>query len=134
MKKVTLKAIEHSRWRNGSMSLAAIDESLPYNESIIGIIDLYDFDPLNQRCAVGIAVEAQRRHQGYATAMLKELTQFAKDKLSLHQLYADIKDANNISLRLFRNCGYLECGHMHDWVLLDSGEYADAYRMQIILN
>ncbi|MBQ3788650.1 MAG: GNAT family N-acetyltransferase [Bacteroidales bacterium] len=40
---------------------------------IVGCIDLYAYDPLNRRCAVGIMVANEYRRQGYALAMLHAL-------------------------------------------------------------
>jgi len=39
----------------------------------IGCIDLYSYDPLNRRCAVGIMVSSGHRRQGHALAMLHAL-------------------------------------------------------------
>ncbi len=39
----------------------------------VGCIDLYNYDPLNRRCAVGIMVANEYRRQGHALAMLHAL-------------------------------------------------------------
>ena len=118
---IQLSAEEGSSLSSGSLRLYA----LPY-----GCVDLYNYDPLNRRCAVGIMVATEFRRQGYALAMLRALeAQYAE---SLHCLYADIAASNKASLSLFQKAGYHECGHFKDWLNVDD-KYIDSIRMQKIL-
>lgn len=96
----------------------------------VGCIDLYNYDPLNRRCAVGIMVANEYRRQGYALAMLRALE--TQQAASLHTLYADIAAPNTASINLFRKAGYEECGRFKDWLELDS-HFIDNIRMQKIL-
>lgn len=102
---------------------------------IVGCVDLYNYDPLNRRCAVGIMVATEHRRQGYALAMLKKLEELYTQPLShsnaqpLHQFYADIAATNTSSLALFRKVGYTQCGHFRDWLLVND-QYIDSIRMQ----
>lgn len=122
-KKITLVAEEGSALSSGSLRLYA----LPY-----GCIDLYNYDPLNHRAAVGIMVANEYRRQGYAMAMLKELAIMAKTTYNLHTLYADIASPNTASQALFRKAGYEECGRFKEWLEYDS-HFIDNIRMQKIL-
>ena len=98
---------------------------------LIGAIDLYNYDPLNRRCAVGIIVASDHRRQGYALAMLQALeTQYST---TIHCLYADIASVNTASLALFEKAGYSRCGHFKEWLEYDS-HFIDNIRMQKILN
>lgn len=97
---------------------------------IVGCIDLYAYDPLNRRCAVGIMVANEYRRQGYALAMLRALE--TQQAASLHTLYADIAAPNTASINLFRKAGYEECGRFKEWLELDS-HFIDNIRMQKIL-
>lgn len=96
----------------------------------VGCIDLYNYDPLNRRCAVGIMVANEYRRQGYALAMLRALE--TQQAASLHTLYADIAAPNTASINLFRKAGYEECGRFKEWLELDS-HFIDNIRMQKIL-
>ena len=96
----------------------------------IGCIDLYNYDPLNRRCAVGIMVANEYRRQGHALAMLRALE--TQQAASLHTLYADIAAPNTASINLFRKAGYEECGRFKEWLELDS-HFIDNIRMQKIL-
>ncbi len=118
-----LVAEEGASLSSGSLRLYA----LPY-----GCVDLYAYDPLNQRCAVGIMVATEYRRQGYALAMLRELSTFAVQNSQLHTLYADIAATNTASIALFRKAGYVECGRFKEWLCVD-GRYIDTIRMQLLL-
>lgn len=115
-------AEEGASLSSGSLRLYA----LPY-----GCVDLYAFDPLNRRCAVGIAVATGHRRQGHALAMLEALS--AQYRGTLHQFYADIAATNTASLTLFRKAGYTECGRFREWLSVDGG-YVDTIRMQMIIS
>ncbi len=96
----------------------------------VGAIDLYAYDPLNRRAAVGIMVATGHRRQGHALAMLQAL---AKQYTGiLHTLYADIAATNSASLALFAKAGYTQCGRFRDWLALGD-RYIDTIRMQLIL-
>lgn len=120
-KEITLVAEEGASLSSGSLRLYA----LPY-----GCVDIYNYDPLNRRCAVGIMVAKEYRRQGYALAMLHAVE--TCHVTPLHTVYADIAATNTASIALFAKAGYTECGHFHDWLAVD-GKYVDTIRMQKIL-
>lgn len=97
-----------------------------------GCIDLYDFEPLHRRAAVGIMVDKTMRGTGIGTRMLRMLEDFVRQHLDLHMLYCDISIDNTASIRLFEKNGFKPCGTMHDW-MLDSGRWTDAKRYQKII-
>lgn len=118
---ITLVAEQGASLSSGSLRLYA----LPY-----GCIDLYNYDPLNRRCAVGIMVATEHRRQGHALAMLQALAD--QYRSMLHILYADIAATNTASIALFRKAGYTQCGHFKEWLLVND-QYIDSIRMQLIL-
>ena len=67
----------------------------------IGLIDLFDFDPANQRAGVGIIVQdRENRGKGIGTEALGLLINYAFQKLQVHQLYANIDMDNTASISL----------------------------------
>ena len=127
--KLVLVAEEGATLSSGSMRLyGQLGEGL--GMKLVGCIDLYNYDPLNRRCAVGIMVANEYRRQGYALAMLRALE--TQQVASLHTLYADIAAVNTASINLFRKAGYEECGRFKEWLNVD-GRYIDSIRMQLIL-
>lgn len=140
---IALVAEEGASLSSGSLRLYASMPHPPLNDPntqslshsatlplIVGCIDLYAYDPLNRRCAVGIMVANEYRRQGYALAMLRALE--TQQAASLHTLYADIAAPNTASINLFRKAGYEECGRFKEWLELDS-HFIDNIRMQKIL-
>jgi RimJ/RimL family protein N-acetyltransferase len=149
---IALVAEEGASLSSGSLRLYASMPHPPLNDPntqslshsatlplIVGCIDLYNYDPLNRRAAVGIMVASDHRRQGHALAMLRALetlysTQTIKQSSNqtIHTLYADIAATNTASLALFAKAGYTECGHFRDWLLVGD-RYIDSIRMQLIL-
>ncbi len=77
----------------------------------VGLIDLFDFDPRNNRAGVGILIQnSTNRNSGIGTEALDLLIQYAFTKLNLHQLYANIDLENEASLALFTNFGFQNIG------------------------
>ena len=120
---LNLKAEEGASLSSGSLRLYA----LPY-----GCVDLYNYDPLNRRCAVGVMVATEHRRHGYALAMLHELRHLATGNWQLHCLYADIAATNAASIALFAKAGYTQCGLFKEWLKVNDN-YIDSIRMQLML-
>jgi len=66
---------------------------------IVGLIDLYDFNPTHRRAGLGILIlnEADRG-KGFGKEALKLMLQYGKTHLHLHQLYATIAEDNSLLL------------------------------------
>lgn len=72
------------------------------NNTTLGLIDLFDFDPKNQRAGVGIVIQNdEQRNLGIGTDALELVIAYAKQHLQLKQLYANIATDNTASERLF---------------------------------
>lgn len=97
----------------------------------VGIIDLTNFDPKNQRAEVGIVVMPSHRQKGYATAALQQLHRYAQTTLHLHQLYVVIPADNAASCRLFLAMEYQERATLAEW-LYDGTCYHDAVMLQYV--
>ena len=108
-----------------------VDGSGVMRESI-GTVDLFDFDPVNQRAGIGILIASQEhRMKGYAFESLSILVQYAFEVLHLHQLYCNISNNNVASLNLFRKLGFFEVGIKRDW-LREGGGWRDVCLMQLL--
>jgi diamine N-acetyltransferase len=100
------------------------------DEKTIGTIDLFNFQPVSRRVAIGIIIEAGERGKGYAADALQIVTGYCFAKLNLHQVYAGILENNRPSIRLFENCGFRHSGTQSDWVLTD-GQWLDLLFYQL---
>lgn len=94
------------------------------NDTAVGFIDLFDYEPLHHRAGVGLAVRKQDRSKGYGGAALRLVGGYAQKQLQLHQLYAFIAGENTISIQLFESQGFTFAGKKKDWNFYE-GQYHD---------
>lgn len=125
---VTLKAEPEASLSAGRLTLYAFG----MDEQPVGCVELYNYDPINLRAAVGIVVDEAYRHKGFGIAILQALTQFCRENTHLHQVYADVAATNHASLRLFTRVGYRQCATFRDWVRV-ADRYVDTLRFQLLL-
>lgn len=97
---------------------------------VVGLIDLFDFDPRNRRAGMGIVVlDHKDRNQGVGTEAIKVLCNYAFSALDLHQLYANVLEDNAASLHIFEKLGFQRVGIKRDWVLSE-GKYKNEVLLQ----
>lgn len=119
------KSIYESRQARFMICLAA-------DETPVGTIDLFDFDPFNLRAGVGILIADQcHRRKGYARMALKAITDWSFNYLKIHQLYCNIMAENSASIALFEEAGFSLSGTRRDWYRGSSG-YSDELFYQLI--
>ncbi|MBP5361103.1 MAG: GNAT family N-acetyltransferase [Bacteroidaceae bacterium] len=87
----------------------------------VGVIDLIDFSSRHQRAEVGLSILPEYQSQRIGTEALRLMEQYAVQMLFIHQLYAYIDPANDISLRLFCSAGYQRVGTLQDWLKAPDG-------------
>lgn len=98
----------------------------------VGTIDLFDFDPANSRCGVGILIAPEFQRRGYGEATLQAIADYCRSRLSLHQLYCTVGAGNAASRALFEKCGFSISGRLRSWIRR-GGRYEDAYLYQKML-
>lgn len=98
----------------------------------VGLIDLFDFDPKNNRAGIGIVIHKEaNRNQNIGTEALELLITYGFNQLNLHQLYANIGTQNKASIALFTKFGFENIGIKKDWILVN-GDYHDEAIFQLI--
>ena len=102
---------------------------LHQNKTVIGTIDLYDFDAINSRCGIGIYIDKKWREKSFAMQALNILEKYAFSFLKINQLYAVIPTNNKASLLLFKNSEFLQTGVLEQWISTEN-EYEDAIIVQ----
>jgi diamine N-acetyltransferase len=103
-----------------------------YNDIAIGMIDIFDFDFSNKRAGIGILIKAiENRRHGYGAEALQLLANYCFKHLHLHQLYCNISEDNEASIKLFTNQGFTKGGLKKDWNLVN-GNYKNEYLFQLI--
>lgn len=102
------------------------------SKDTIGTVDLFDFDPFNQRAGVGILIaEESSRRKGYAKMAIEALIDYSFNRLKIHQLYCNILKDNSRSIKLFEGLGFKITGEKKDWIRSDDG-YSDELTLQLI--
>ncbi|MDE3740680.1 GNAT family N-acetyltransferase [Maribacter polysaccharolyticus] len=101
-------------------------------DKVLGLIDLFDFDPQNKRAGVGIVVlEHNERNKGIGAEAISLLCDYVFRILGLRQLYANVMEGNLASLHLFKKMGFVEVGLKKDWIL-SNGEFKNEILLQKI--
>lgn len=84
---------------------------------LIGLIDLFDFDPKHQRVGLGLVIKDREKRQKGIGAEAVELTcRFAFDSLDARQVYAHVLEDNEASVLLFEKSGFTRTGVKKDWI------------------
>ena len=106
-----------------------IEEKLTRKQ--IGMIDLFDFNPIHKRAGIGILIHPKFQKNGFASEALSNLISYCFSHLNLHQLYANISSDNIKSISLFTKRHFKEAGIKKDWNLLN-GKFTDEVLFQLI--
>ena len=84
----------------------------------VGMIDLFDYDAINQKAGVGILIgNTSFRKKGIANTALVILVNYSFSVLNLNQLYCFISMKNKESIDLFLKNKFEMCGVIKDWTL-----------------
>ena len=101
-------------------------------EKMIGLIDLFDFDPQNKRAGVGIVIlEEKERNHGIGKEAIELLCDYGYTTLGLRQIFANVMEDNSASLYLFKKMGFEEVGIKKDWIF-SNGEFKNEVLLQKI--
>jgi len=105
-------------YETGQLRLMVVYKS---ENQTVGMVDLFDFDPLHSRAGTGIIIDSAYRNRGIARQVIKLLCEYAFSFLKLHQLYAYIPGKNEYSRKLMLGCGFEERGVIPDWLNTSDG-------------
>ena len=95
----------------------------------IGLLDLTSFCPHHMRAEVGIVLLSKHHHQGWGTESLRQLAEYASQRLHLRCLYAYVAEQNAAAQALFQRAGYEAKGVLSRWI---EGEH-NATLFQLLL-
>ena len=89
-------------------------------DKVVGTVDLYDFDPHNNKVGIGILIDEKYQGKSYATQTLKIIEEYVFLFLRINQLYAYIAVDNTKSILTFEKSGYKISGTLNDWICCNS--------------
>lgn len=103
-----------------------------YENETLGLIDIFDFDFLNKRAGVGILIsDTENRGKGIGYEALKLLVNYCFTHLHLNQLFCNISEDNEASIKLFTKLGFDKVGLKKDWTFSNNG-FKNEYLLQLI--
>lgn len=99
---------------------------------LLGLVDLFDFDPKNNRVGLGIVVKnAVRRNEGFGSEAVKLLIDYVFGHLDIHQIYVNVAVTNVASIKLFSKFGFALIGVKKQWNKVGTS-YVDEAMYQLI--
>lgn len=93
-----------------------IDVFKDQKQESIGMIDLFDFDPYHNRGGIGVMIYRPERGKGHAREAVSLFMEYAFNHLGLHQLFCDISEDNDASIKLFESLGFNFIGRKKEWL------------------
>jgi diamine N-acetyltransferase len=102
------------------------------NNTPIGTIELFDFDPQNSRIGIGIMINGNEENKGYASEALNVLIKYCFEILTVKQIYCNITASHEKSLHLFKKFGFTEIGLKKQWVKTGQNSFEDEWMLQLI--
>lgn len=97
----------------------------------VGVVDLFDFEPIAQRVELGILIDEVVRGRGYAKETLEMVVRYVFDYLRCHQIMAKVNAKNEPSLKLFQEMNFTQAGKLTDWVR-DGDDWSDCVLFQLV--
>lgn len=102
------------------------------DDNAIGLIDVFDFNIKNKRAGIGILIKDEsNRSKGYGKEALQILINYCFEILHLHQVFANISESNEVSLKLFEGSGFKKIGLKKDWNF-DGKQFSNVFILQHI--
>ncbi len=98
---------------------------------ILGMVDLFDFNPQHNRAGIGILILKKHQNKGYATNALEVFLSYVFQHLDIHQLYANIPLMNANSQKLFNKFDFKQIGVQKEWIKV-KGKFHDVSLLQLI--
>ncbi len=97
----------------------------------VGMVDVFDFDPINKRASVGIYIDEDYRKQGMATRSVTLLLTYCKEFIGMHQLSCIISVDNKECYNVFNKIGFSTSGRLKSWIKVKNA-YKDALLLQFV--
>lgn len=84
--------------------------------TIVGMVDVFDYDVRNNRAEVGIVILSDFRGKGIGYSALCRLEEHCFKFLGINQLYSYVRCDNMNGRKLFRSCGFTETAVLRSWL------------------
>lgn len=109
------------------LRLLVIDKHLGHK---VGIIDLFEYDPLNNRCGLGLLILPEYRKRGFASEVVGIIKNYVFKVLMLKQVWCIIETDNQACLSIFYRYGFTSAGVLKSWKRIGEACYKDVEFLQ----
>lgn len=87
------------------------------DHNLVGLIDMFDFDPKNKRAGMGIIIKnLDKRNQGIGNEAITVFCKYAFSTLNLYQIFANVAEDNTHSIHVFEKLGFERTAIKKDWI------------------
>lgn len=94
----------------------------------VGLVELVEINYIHRRAEFQIIIAPDKQGQGLGAAVTQLAGDYAFRVLNINKLYLTVSTDNAAAIHLYRECGFIEEGHLIDEYFVD-GHYQDALRM-----
>lgn len=101
------------------------------DNAVVGMIELFDHNPLLHKAELGIIIIDGYRCKGYASRAITLVKKYAASFFHLNQIYVYVSVDNVPAVELFRKNGFTVSGTLRNWISSE-GNPKDAYIMQCL--
>ena len=99
-------------YKDGQLRLMIVQD-----DTTVGAIDLFDFDPRNRRAALGMYIAPEYRGKGIGHEAVRRMEEYAAKHLNMRVLYAIIATSNTACSALYKHAGYTPSSPLASWTL-----------------
>ncbi len=85
------------------------------DNTIIGNVDLFEFEPEHKRLGIGILIDKPYRNKGFAKQAILLMEAYCKEILNIKNIFCNILEDNPTSIKLFEGLHYQKIGIKPKW-------------------
>lgn len=99
------------------------------DKAVVGMIELFDHNPIVHKAELGIIILKGYRRNGYASSAIALLKEYARTFFHLSQMYVYVSTDNTGAIELFMKNSFSISGTLGKWTLI-CGEAKDVHILQ----
>lgn len=103
------------------------------DNQILGMIELFDYEPIHLRAGTGIYIIKEAQKKGYAEQAYEIFISYCNEVLRLNQIWCNISSDNKASIKLFEKIGFTLSGKKKQWINTKDG-FKDVLFYQLFFN
>ncbi len=99
-------------YQSGQMRFMIVFEG----EVVAGCIDLFDFNPKNERVGIGLLIDENYQGKGIGSKAIELVVRYCFETIQVHSIYAESTVDNKASCRAFESNDFEPVGMKKDWL------------------